>query len=133
MRSCVLSSSNYELDIAALFALSKLTRLQLDCGGDDDGGFNDGVLHQLCAGLPSLCALELPDGYDLSDAGVESLRALTSLRHLWVSSRLDLIDRPPPDMLPRLPYLRKLQVKGVSFLQLLRLATPTTGRPADGI
>ena len=62
------------------------------------------MLDRLCAGLSSLCALMLPSEYTLSDVGVETLCALTSLTHLGAED-LDLLLRPPPNTLPWLPSL----------------------------
>ena len=130
LRSCVLGrigESFAKCDVAPLLALSRLTRLQLDrdthewtlVGVPVQLGpiFDDDVLRRLCSGLPSLCALTLPRGYTLRDAGVEALRTLTSLTHLQVLGRLDL---PSSVTLPRLPNLRKLRVAAAPPRQLLR-------------
>ena len=104
LRSCVLSGAQW--DATPLLTLSQLTRLQLEQEDHTAQIFDDGVLRRLCAGLPSLCALRLPSFYALSDAGVESLCALTSLTHLQVAGGLNLCHRPPH----RLLNLRKLRV-----------------------
>ena len=76
LRSCVLSrfAVSLEWDIghtSALFTLSRLTRLQLHLNSCVfEQNFYDGLLGRLCAALPSLGALALPDMYPLSDAVV---------------------------------------------------------------